>query len=72
MDLTPSVLIDACDQSRTQSSLKLPTKETVSVLHLGHAYLWIPGKAGTVVLDLAPDPLSQTTQAMQEGLRVAV
>lgn len=62
-DLTPSVFIDACDQSRTQqSSLKLPTKKTVSVLHLGDAYLQISGSAATAVPALAPDPLAQTTR----------
>lgn len=62
-----------CDQSRTQRSrLKLPAKETFSILHLGDAYLLASGNSGAVVLDLAPESLSQTTWAMQEGLRVAV
>lgn len=70
---TPSVLIDSCDQSGTQQpSLKLLAKETVSVLHLGNVYMWIPGNTGTVVLALAPGPLTETTQAMQEGLKVAM
>lgn len=73
MDLTSSVPIDTCDQSSTQQpSLKLPADETVSVLHLGNVDVWIPGNTGTAVLALALDPLIGTTQAMQEGLKVAM
>lgn len=73
MDLTSSVPIDTCDQSSTQQpSLKLPADKTVSVLHLGNVDVWIPGNTGTAVLALALDPLIGTTQAMQEGLKVAM